>query len=120
MVIVDEPPEVTDGGLNDALAPPGRPLADRPTVCGLPEVVAVLTVAVIELPAVTVPDVGLTEMEKSFAGGVPLTTKSSLFGEPVPGLATTPLVALFTRKSRTCCGVQDGLADTTSAAAPAA
>src|SRR6266508_754269 len=109
MVIVDEPPEVTDGGLNDALAPLGTPLADSDTVCALPEVVAVLTVALVEPPAVTAPEPGETEMEKSLPAGA-LTTKRSLFGEPVPGLTTTPLVALLTRKSRTCCGVKPGLA----------
>src|SRR6266511_1181226 len=118
MVIVDEPPEVTDGGLNDALAPLGTPLADSDTVCALPEVVAVLTVALVEPPAVTAPEPGETEMEKSLPAGA-LTTKRSLFGEPVPGLTTTPLVALLTRKSRTCCGVKPGLAAATRAAAPA-
>src|SRR6266542_3314128 len=93
MVIVDEPPEVTDGGLNDALAPLGTPLADSDTVCALPEVVAVLTVALVEPPAVTAPEPGETEMEKSLPAGA-LTTKRSLFGEPVPGLTTTPLVAV--------------------------
>src|SRR6266536_3705666 len=105
MVIVDEPPEVTEPGLKDAVAPPGRPLAEKVTVCALPEVVAVLTVAVVDPPAVTEPAAGATESEKSLAG-VPLTTKSSLFGEPVPGLTTRPLVALLTSESRTCCGVK--------------
>src|SRR5262249_1940323 len=42
----------------------------------------------------------------------------SLFGEPAPGLPTTPPVALLTRESRTCCGLKAGLAPSTSAAAP--
>ena len=45
--------------------------------------------------------------------------KSSLFGERLPGLVTTLLVAAFTRPSRTCCGVAAGLAARNSAAAPA-
>src|SRR6266511_45284 len=92
MVIVDEPPEVTDGGLNDALAPLGTPLADSDTVCALPEVVAVLTVALVEPPAVTAPEPGETEMEKSLPAGA-LTTKRSLFGEPVPGLTAATRAA---------------------------
>ena len=118
IVIVDEPPEVTDAGLNEALAPLGKPLAERLTVWALPDVVAVLTVAVTEPPAAVDPEPGETEIEKSLAGGVPLTTKSSLFGEPVPGLVMTPLVALLTSESRTCCGVNDGFCASTSAAAP--
>src|SRR6266540_5812090 len=49
-VSVDEPPEVTDAGLNDAVAPLGKPLALSATLCALPAVVAVLTVAVTEPP----------------------------------------------------------------------
>lgn len=43
-----------------------------------------------------------------------------MFGEPLPGFVTTLLVALLTSESRTCCGVHEGLADSTRAAAPAA
>jgi hypothetical protein len=70
IVSVDEPPAVTDVGLNVALAPLGRPLADNDTVWAEPEVTAVETVVDVPEPAVTVPDVGLTEIEKSFVGGV--------------------------------------------------
>ena len=45
-VNVDEPPEVTVVGLNDADAPGGTPLTERLTVCAEPLVMAVLTVAV--------------------------------------------------------------------------
>jgi hypothetical protein len=65
----DEPPEVTLGGENNAEAPDGSPLAPSETDCALPDVVAVETVALAPLPAVTVPDAGLTEIEKSFGGG---------------------------------------------------
>ncbi len=49
-VNVDEPPEVTLVGLNEAEAPVGTPLTDRLTVCAEPLVVAVLTVAVPDAP----------------------------------------------------------------------
>ena len=53
-------------------------------------------------------------------GGVPLRNPmyKSLFG-PDGRPVTTPLVALATSSSRTCAGVQFGLAPRTSAAAPA-
>jgi hypothetical protein len=69
IVMVDEPPAVTDDGLNDAVAPDGRPLADSETVCAEPEVTAVDTVADTEPPGFTAPDVGDTEMEKSLPAG---------------------------------------------------
>jgi hypothetical protein len=66
IVIVDDPPAVTEDGENDAEAPLGRPLALSETVCAEPDVTAVETVALVPEPAVTVADVGLTEIEKSF------------------------------------------------------
>ena len=66
---------MTLDGENDAVAPEGSPLALSETDCALPEVVAVDTVAVVPFPAVTVPEVGLTEIEKSFGGGVALTVR---------------------------------------------
>src|SRR5688500_16975909 len=57
MVSADEAPELTEDGLKLAVAPLGRPLAESATVCGLPTVVAVLTVAVTELPGFTEPEV---------------------------------------------------------------
>src|SRR3954452_21044541 len=48
----------------------------------------------------------------------PSPTNSSLVGEPVPGVVPLPEVALLPRVSRTCCGVNEGLAWSTSAAAP--
>jgi hypothetical protein len=74
-VTVAEPPEVTLAGENDADAPAGSPLALNETDCAVPEVVAVETAALAPLPAVTAPDVGLTAIEKSFGGGVPLTVR---------------------------------------------
>jgi hypothetical protein len=76
MVRVDDPPDVTDDGLNDALAPLGRPEAENDTVCADPLVVAVATVVETEPPAVTEPEVGESATEKSLVGGgvVPLFT----------------------------------------------
>ena len=68
-VSVDDPPAVTLVGVNVAVAPAGRPLADKATVSAVPDVTAVETVVVPELPctAVTVPGDAL--IEKSFADG---------------------------------------------------
>lgn len=68
MVSVEEPPEVTVAGLNEAVAPDGRPLAERLTDWADPLVVAVDTVAVAEPPGATDPEVGETETEKSLVG----------------------------------------------------
>src|SRR5439155_4196684 len=52
-------------------------------------------------------------------GGVPPPpTKSRAFGEPVPGLFTTPMVALLTSALPTCAGVKDGFAASTRAESP--
>ena len=50
-VIVEEPPEVTDGGLKLTVVPAGWPLALRLTVCAEPLVTAVLIVEVPLPPA---------------------------------------------------------------------
>src|SRR2546426_12722300 len=70
IVIDEELPTVTEGGLNDAEAPAGRPEADNVTVWGEPFVSAVETVAFAGLPGFTEPEGGLTAIEKSLAGGV--------------------------------------------------
>ena len=59
-----------------AVAPAGRPLADRVTVWAVPEVVAVDTVAVVEPPGFTAAEAGLTAIEKSLTA-VPLRLTSS-------------------------------------------
>ena len=69
IVKVDEAPEETLVGLNEAIAPAGTPLTDRLTVCAEPLVINVLTVADPLAPWATLSDVGLTEIEKSFGGG---------------------------------------------------
>src|SRR4051812_3237819 len=66
--------------------------------------------------------VGVTGVVTGAAGvsGVAVRVRvySSLFGEPVPALFTTPLVAAATSASRTCCGVAAGWPARYSAAAP--
>ena len=69
MVIVELPPEVTDAGENEADTPVGRPVAVRPTVCALPDTVAVLIEVVAGVPTTAVPEAGAAAMEKSPGGG---------------------------------------------------
>ena len=83
-VSVEEPPEVTLAGENDAVTPDGSPLAASETDCALPDVVAVETAVLAALPAATVPDVGLTETEKSFAGAEPGPKAATPSGVPSP------------------------------------
>ena len=72
-------PAVTDAGLKEPVTPDGRPLTESETVCALPLVTAVLTVNEVLLPWATVALEGVTETEKSFAGGgvLPLSATSS-------------------------------------------
>jgi hypothetical protein len=65
MVSVLELPAVTEAGLNDAVAPLGRPEALRFTVCALPEVTAVLMVLVPVPPCAILRLLGAALMEKS-------------------------------------------------------
>src|SRR5215831_5058099 len=65
IVSVEEPLALSDAGLNEAEAPEGRPDADRFTVWDAP-VSETPIVDVIELPAVTVPEDGESEIEKSW------------------------------------------------------
>ena len=67
IVSVDELPDVTDVGLNDAEAPAGRPVTDNDTVCAEPDVVVVLIVDVPLAPALTDTVEGDAAMLKSFA-----------------------------------------------------
>jgi hypothetical protein len=64
-VSVDDEPDVTVLGENDAVAPLGNPLALNDTDSALPEVTAVETVAVPFDPRATLTEVGLTAIEKS-------------------------------------------------------
>jgi hypothetical protein len=86
-VSVDAPPAVTEAGLKLAVAPAGRPLALRLTVCALPLSTAVLIVAVPLLPWAIVTLAGLAEIEKSDGGAgltVRLTVVECVAVEPVP------------------------------------
>ncbi len=76
MVSVLEPPAVTELGLNEALAPLGRPDALRLIVCALPEVTAVLMVLVPDEPCVMLRLDGLALMEKSFVVGGLMTNET--------------------------------------------
>src|SRR5580765_4664057 len=68
-VIVEEPPAVTDVGLNDTVAPDGTPLALNATDCAEPLVTAVEIADVPLAPWLTLTPAGDAEIEKSFGGG---------------------------------------------------
>src|SRR4051794_22735142 len=70
-VRVAEPPAGAELGVGVTLVPAGAPAAVSETVCALPEVTAVDTVADADEPGFTEPDVGDTATEKSFVGVVP-------------------------------------------------
>lgn len=65
MLIVELDPAVTEDGLNDTVTPPGWPAAESDTACAETELTAVLTVVVVDPPAVTEPELGETATEKS-------------------------------------------------------
>jgi hypothetical protein len=69
-VIVDEPPALTDTGLNDTATPDGNPEADNDTDCADPDVTAVNTDTDTDPPAATEPDDGDTDTEKSLPAGL--------------------------------------------------
>ena len=75
-VSVDEPPEFTAAGANDAVTPLGRPLALRAMLSAWPETIAVETVDVPLAPCWTLTLAGLALIEKS-GGGPPLKVTSS-------------------------------------------
>ena len=81
-VIVAEPPEVTEDGLNETETPLGAPEAERLTVWALPLVVVVLTVAVVEAPGARLPEVGLTDTEKSLVGVPPTASCQIAYAMP--------------------------------------
>src|SRR5437588_13124410 len=64
-VNVELPPEVIDAGLKPAVAPDGTPDTPRLTVCGEPDVVAVLIVAVPVPCCAMASEPGLADIEKS-------------------------------------------------------
>lgn len=83
-VTVDDEPELTDDGENDAVTPLGRPLALKATDSELPEVTAVETVAEAFEPAATLTLVGLTETEKSLDPPDVGPKAAAPFGVPSP------------------------------------
>ena len=87
MLNVDEPPELTDAGLNDTVDPAGAPVADSATVCADPEVTAVLIIAEVEPPCTTEPLDGLELIEKSLVTVLPPgTVMASMSGASAEGL----------------------------------
>jgi hypothetical protein len=83
-VSVEDEPELTVDGLNEAVTPLGRPLALSATDSELPEVTAVETVAVAFAPAATLTFVGLTETEKSLGPVDAGPNAAAPFGVPRP------------------------------------
>ena len=72
---MEDEPELTDDGENDAVTPVGSPLALSATDSEPPEVTAVETVAVAFDPPATLTFVGLTETEKSLGPSTPARTR---------------------------------------------
>ena len=66
-VSVEEPPALTEPGLNEIVTPEGRPLALRLTLWAAPLSTAVETVDVPFCPCATLMLLGLAEIEKSDA-----------------------------------------------------
>ena len=65
IVIVEEQAGVHELVLNDAAAPEGSPEVEKVTACEEPDVSERLAVALVELPWLTLAELGLTEIEKS-------------------------------------------------------
>jgi len=70
-------PDITVAGLKAAVAPEGKPDADSVTDSADPEVTALAIVVVAEEPAVTEPEVGEAETEKSLPVVEPVVTVSA-------------------------------------------
>jgi hypothetical protein len=83
--MVDEPPLVTEAGLNTAVTPAGRVPVERLTFWATPLLVAVLMVDLPEDPCPMARLLGLAEIVKSLA-----VTVSVRFAECVP-LAPVPV-----------------------------
>jgi len=88
---------VTEAGLKAAVTPEGRPLADSWTLTAEPEVTAVEIVDVTDLPWAALPEAGLSETEKSLAGGgggLPALKASVQIGVPSPVGPSQPVPAV--------------------------
>jgi hypothetical protein len=86
IVTADDPPAVTEAGLNETVVPDGWPLALRLTDCAEPAVTAVLIVEPPLCPCSTLTAVGLAAIEKSDDEGVTvkLTVAECVALGPVP------------------------------------
>jgi len=83
MLKVALPPLEIDAGANVAVAPAGRPLADRVTACETPFVIAVeMVTSGAVFPCSTLTDAGDALMEKSSAGGGCAFTQFGSVNEP--------------------------------------
>jgi len=84
MLKVELPPLEIEAGVKVAVAPAGRPVADRVTACETPFVIAVeMVTSGAVFPCSTVTDVGLAPMEKSSAGGGCALTQFGSVKEPM-------------------------------------
>ena len=92
-VKVDELPDVTEVGLNDADAPAGKPLTVNATDCATPDVTAVLIVEVPLAPWVTDTVEGDAAIEKSF---VTVPPQPANLNEPIRVLQLkAPFVGMY-------------------------
>ena len=80
-VSVELPPAVTTLGLNDAVAPAGRPLAESVTLSAEPLTTAVEIVEVVLPPCTAETLLGLALIEKSFGAGVTVSVTVALWVE---------------------------------------
>ena len=79
----EDAPELSDWGVNDAVAPLGSPVALRPTVWGGPTVSEVVTVMSVGDPASAEVDAG-TPIEKSLGSAFTTRVKLCVVGVPAP------------------------------------
>ena len=93
IVNVDDDPDVTEAGENDAVAPDGSPLALNDTDSAEPDVTAVATVELVLFPAVMLAELGLSETEKSLA--VELLTVSVNVAVCVPVVPVAVIVTVY-------------------------
>ncbi len=85
---VEDPPALTEAGLNVAVTPLGAPETVRLTVAALPEVTAVEIVLVPLDPCATDTDAGFALMLKSFTGIVSVTLVLWVLLPSVPVIAS--------------------------------
>ena len=93
-VRVELPPEVTEAGLNVPVTPAGKPETLKVTLWVAPLVVVVLTAAVTEFPATSVPLAGERVTPKSLAGAGVVPASEAPLGVPRPVGPSYPAPAL--------------------------